>query len=192
MANVHGLHWLKQSATYQRLVNKMFKDLIESMMEMCVDDMLVKSRREEEHLKHLENAFAIMRTYGMKLSPMKCMFGVRSGKCLGYMVSEKGIEANPKKIEAIMQLGLPRMVKDVQKLIGKIALLNRFIARMLKWAVKLAEFDIEFQTRTAIKAQVFADFVVEIAAWHGGVKDLDVYTDSELVAMQIEGLYKAR
>ncbi|KAL0294255.1 UNVERIFIED_CONTAM: Retrovirus-related Pol polyprotein from transposon.6 [Sesamum angustifolium] len=98
-------------ATYQRLVNKMFKDLIESIMEMCVDDMLVIS--EKQHLKHLENEFAIMLTYGMKLSPMKCMFGVRGGKCLGYMVSEKGIEANLKKIEAIMQLGLPRMVKDV-------------------------------------------------------------------------------
>ncbi|KAL0291344.1 UNVERIFIED_CONTAM: Transposon Tf2-11 polyprotein [Sesamum angustifolium] len=175
-------------ATYQRLVNKMFKDLIESMMKMYVDYMLMKSRREEEHLKHLENGFAIMLTYGMKLNPMKYMFRVRGGKCLGYMVSEKGIEANPKKIEAIMQLGLTRMVKHVQKLIGKIALLNRFVARsvdknisffkilrkviakldvsgrMVKWAVELGEFDIEFQRRTAIKAQVFADFVVEIVS----------------------------
>ncbi|KAL0286766.1 UNVERIFIED_CONTAM: hypothetical protein Sradi_7140000 [Sesamum radiatum] len=123
----------------------------------------------------------------MKLNPMKCMFGVRGGKCLGYMVIEKGIEANPEKIKATMQLGLTKTVKDVQKLTGKISLLNRFITksvdknipffkilrkvmakpdvsdRMVKWAVELGEFDIEFQTRMTIKDQVFADFVVEIA-----------------------------
>ncbi|KAL0328020.1 UNVERIFIED_CONTAM: Transposon Tf2-12 polyprotein [Sesamum calycinum] len=94
-----------------------------------VDDMLMKSKREEEHLKHLENAFASMQTYIMKLNPMKCTFGVRGGNFLGYMVSEKGIEANPEKIEAIMYLGSPRMVKDVQKLTGNIASLNCFTVR---------------------------------------------------------------
>ncbi|KAL0433559.1 UNVERIFIED_CONTAM: Retrovirus-related Pol polyprotein from transposon gypsy [Sesamum latifolium] len=63
-------------ATYQRLVNRMFKDLIGSTMEVYIDDMLVKSRIDEEHLGHLESAFAIMRTYGMKLNPTKWTFGV--------------------------------------------------------------------------------------------------------------------
>ncbi|KAL0340027.1 UNVERIFIED_CONTAM: hypothetical protein Sradi_4519500 [Sesamum radiatum] len=75
-----------------------------------LDDMLVKSKKAEEHMKHLESAFAIMRTYGMKLNTTKCMFGVRGGKFLGYMISEKGIEANPEKIEAIVEVA-----QDVQR-----------------------------------------------------------------------------
>ncbi|KAL0445858.1 UNVERIFIED_CONTAM: Retrovirus-related Pol polyprotein from transposon gypsy [Sesamum latifolium] len=85
-------------ATYQRLVNKMFKDQIGSTMEVYVDDMLVKSMKEVDHLKDLKQAFGIMRSYGMKLNPSKCTFGVKGGKFLGYMVSERGIEANPEKM----------------------------------------------------------------------------------------------
>ncbi|KAL0373855.1 UNVERIFIED_CONTAM: Retrovirus-related Pol polyprotein from transposon gypsy [Sesamum radiatum] len=84
-------------ATYQRLVNRMFKNQIGSTMEVYVDDMLVKSK-EEDHLRELKRAFDIMRNYGMKLNPEKCTFGIRGGKFLGYMVSEKGIDANPEKI----------------------------------------------------------------------------------------------
>ncbi|KAL2247813.1 UNVERIFIED_CONTAM: hypothetical protein Sindi_2633600 [Sesamum indicum] len=91
--------------------------------------MLVKSERPEDHLAHLEIAFNIMRAYGMKLNPSKCTFGVGGGKLLGYMVSSRGIEANPEKIEAILQLKSPSSVKEVQKLTGKIASLNRFISR---------------------------------------------------------------
>ncbi|KAL0447287.1 UNVERIFIED_CONTAM: Transposon Tf2-12 polyprotein [Sesamum latifolium] len=79
-------------ATYQRLVNKMFKDQIGSTMEVYVDDMLVKSMKEVDHLKDLKQAFETMRSYGMKLNPSKCTFGVKGGKFLGYMVSERGIE----------------------------------------------------------------------------------------------------
>ncbi|KAL0375544.1 UNVERIFIED_CONTAM: Transposon Tf2-11 polyprotein [Sesamum calycinum] len=117
------------SATYQRLANKMFKELIEKIMEVYVDDMLVKSKEEEEHLNHLQVAFEVMRKYGMKLNPTKCTFGVRGGKFLGYMVSEKGIEANPEKIKAIMQMSSSKTIKEVQKLTGKVASLARFISR---------------------------------------------------------------
>ncbi|KAL0303749.1 UNVERIFIED_CONTAM: hypothetical protein Sradi_6243000 [Sesamum radiatum] len=115
-------------ATYQRLVNKMFKDQIGTTMEVYVDDMLVKST-EEDHLRNLKQAFGIMRAYGMKLNPSKCTFRVHGGKFLGYMVSEKGIEANPEKIEAIAGIRFPRTLKEVQKLTGKIASLSRFISR---------------------------------------------------------------
>ncbi|KAL2244180.1 UNVERIFIED_CONTAM: hypothetical protein Sindi_0536000 [Sesamum indicum] len=98
-------------------------------MEVYVDDMLVKRKLENNYLKHLESAFVIMRSYGIKLNPSKCTFMVREGKFMGYMVSEKGIEANPKKIKAIMQLGSLKSVKDVQRLTGKIVALNRFITR---------------------------------------------------------------
>ncbi|KAL0447285.1 UNVERIFIED_CONTAM: Retrovirus-related Pol polyprotein from transposon gypsy [Sesamum latifolium] len=100
-------------ATYQRLVNKMFKDQIGSTMEVYVDDMLVKSMKEVDHLKDLKQAFEIMRSYGMKLNPSKCTFGVKGGKFLGYMVSERGIEANPEKIEAIAKLQPPKTLKEV-------------------------------------------------------------------------------
>ncbi|KAK4406465.1 hypothetical protein Sango_0653000 [Sesamum angolense] len=86
------------SATYQRLVNKMFKDLIGKTMEVYVDDMLVKSKEEEEHLNHLQAAFEVMRR------------------------------------------------------------------RLVKWVVELGEFNIEYQYKTTIKAQVLANFVVELAA----------------------------
>ncbi|KAK4383247.1 Retrovirus-related Pol polyprotein from transposon opus [Sesamum angolense] len=103
-------------AMYQRFVNKMFNDLIGKTMKVYVDDMIVKCKEEVEHLNHLQAAFEVMRKYGMKLNPAKCTFGVRGGKFLGYMVSEKGIEANPEKIKVIMQMGSPKTIKDVQKL----------------------------------------------------------------------------
>ncbi|KAL2248079.1 UNVERIFIED_CONTAM: Retrovirus-related Pol polyprotein from transposon opus [Sesamum indicum] len=90
--------------TYQRLVNRMFGDLLGKKMEVYVDDMLVKSRRSQDHLEDLAQAFSIMNSYGMKLNLDKCTFGVGGGKFLGYMVSERGIEANPEKIQAILNL----------------------------------------------------------------------------------------
>ncbi|XP_020551703.1 uncharacterized protein LOC110012429 [Sesamum indicum] len=107
----------------------MSRNHIGKTMEVYVDDMLVKSQRPEDHLSHLEVAFAIMREYGMKLNPSKCTFRVGGGKFLGYMVSSRGIEANPEKIEAILQLKSPASIKDVQKLAGKLASLNHFISR---------------------------------------------------------------
>ena len=85
-------------ATYQRLVNKMFANQIGKTMEVYVDDMLVKSMRSSDHLAHLAEMFSILRIYKMKLNPNKCAFGVASGKFLGYMVNQRGIEANPDKI----------------------------------------------------------------------------------------------
>ena len=80
----------------------------------------------------------------MKLNPSNCVFGVVSGKFLGFMVYHKGIEANPEKVRAIINMASPRTVKEVQKLTGRIAALNRFVSRVtnkclpffktLKWA----------------------------------------------------------
>ena len=90
--------------------------------------MLVKSRREEDHLEDLRETFNTLRSYNMKLNPRKCAFRVTTGKFLGFMVSQKGIEANPDKIRAIMEMAPPRNV-EVQSLNGKIAALNRFVSR---------------------------------------------------------------
>ena len=85
-------------ATYQRLVNKMFSKQIDRNMEVYVDDMLVKSKEELAHLDDLRETFVTLKQYQMKLNPSKCVFGVASGKFLGFMVSQRGIEANPKKV----------------------------------------------------------------------------------------------
>ena len=85
-------------ATYQRLVNHMFRPQIGRNVEVYVDDMLVKSVDEGSHLDDLQETFETLRRYKMKLNPSKCAFGVSSGKFLGFMVSQRGIEANPDKI----------------------------------------------------------------------------------------------
>ena len=98
-------------------------------MEVYVDDMLVKSKEELAHLDDLRETFAAFKQYQMKLNPSKCVFGVASGKFLGFMVSQRGIEANPEKVQAIINMVSPRTVKEVQKLTGRIAALNRFVFR---------------------------------------------------------------
>ncbi|KAL8102849.1 hypothetical protein AgCh_027393 [Apium graveolens] len=116
-------------ATYQRLVNKIFKDLIGKTMEVYVDDMLVKSLVKTDHITHLREAFEVLRYHKMMLNPTKCAFGVGSGNFLGLMVSKRGIEANPDKIKAILDMEPPKTVKDVRKLTGRVAALGRFISK---------------------------------------------------------------
>ncbi|KAJ9566692.1 hypothetical protein OSB04_002658 [Centaurea solstitialis] len=84
-------------STYQRLVNMMFKEHLGRMMEVYIDEMLVKLERTIDHVDHLKQSFDILRQYKMKLNPTKCSFGVRAGKFLGYLVTQRGIEASPKQ-----------------------------------------------------------------------------------------------
>ena len=113
-------------APYQRLVNHMFRPQIGRNVEVYVNDMLVKSQDEEIHLDDLQETFDTLRQYNMKLNPNKCAFGVSSGKFLGFMVSHRGIEANPDKIRAILDMKPSQNVKEVQSLIGRVATLNKF------------------------------------------------------------------
>jgi len=100
-------------ATYQRLANQMFRPQIGWNVEVYVDDMLVKSLDEKKHLDNLQETFDTLRRYNMKMKPNKCAFGVSSGKFLGFMVSQRGIEANPDKIQAMLNMEPPRNVKEV-------------------------------------------------------------------------------
>ena len=106
----------------------MFNKQIDRNMGVYVDDMLIKSKEELAHLNDLKETFATLKQYQMKLNPSKYVFGVASGKFLGFMMSQKGIEANPEKVQAIINMASPRIVKDVQKLTGRIAALNRFVS----------------------------------------------------------------
>ena len=78
-----------------------------------MDDMLVKSKEELVHLDYLKETFATLKQYQMRLNPSKCVFGVVSGKFLGFMVSQRGIEANLEKVQAIINMTSPRTVKEV-------------------------------------------------------------------------------
>ena len=91
-------------ATYQRLVNHMFRLQIGQNVEVYIDDILAKSLDKGKHLDDLEETFDTLRQYNMKLNPSKCAFGVSSRKFLGFMVLNRGIEANPDKIQAILDM----------------------------------------------------------------------------------------
>ncbi|XP_010480879.1 PREDICTED: uncharacterized protein LOC104759673 [Camelina sativa] len=100
-------------ATYQRLVNRMFASQLGRTMEVYIDDMLVKSAQAADHVAHLKQCFEILNKYSMKLNPAKCTFGVTSGEFLGYLVTKRGIEANPKQISAIINLPSPRNTREL-------------------------------------------------------------------------------
>ncbi|KAH9792469.1 hypothetical protein KPL71_004135 [Citrus sinensis] len=257
-------------ATYQRLVNKIFKSLIGRTMEVYVDDMITKSKKPNERVKHLEETFGLLRKYKMKLNSEKCAFRVESRKFLGFIVSHRGIEANPEKIQAIVQMRSPRNLKEIQSLTGKLAALTSTLVvhareadvlflymaisdhattsiivreeegvqypiyytskalldaetryppleklalalvvatrklrpyfqafpvsvitnqplrqtlrkldaygRLVKWAIELSEFDINYKLRAAIKAQAIADFVAEFIEPEVGFDQLSAAT----------------
>ena len=88
-------------ATYKRMMTRMFKSQLEKNIEIYIDDMVIKSKAEFEHVNDLKNIFGILRKHKLCLNASKCSFGVGSGKFLGYMVTHHGIEVNPKQIKAI-------------------------------------------------------------------------------------------
>ena len=94
-----------------------------------MDVMLIKSKNEESHLDNLRETFDTLRKYQMRLNSTKCVFGVSSSKFLGFMVSQRGIEANLEKVRAILNMTSPKSVKEVQRLPRQIATLNRFVSK---------------------------------------------------------------
>ena len=111
-------------ATYQRLVTKMFRPLLGKTMEVYIDDMLVKSKERPDHARHLQEAFGLLRAYGMKLNPSKCAIRVNAGRFLGFMVTQRGIEANPAQLKAILKSPAPASSKGIQQLTGRLAALE--------------------------------------------------------------------
>ena len=116
-------------AMYQRLMNKMFAHQIVRNVYVYMDDMLVKIRWEDDHLDDLKETFDTLCSYNMKLNPNKCAFGVTTGKFLGFMVAQRGIEVNPDKLRAILKMTPPKNINEVQSLNGKVAALNRFVLK---------------------------------------------------------------
>jgi hypothetical protein len=94
-----------------------------------VDDIVIKSVQRRDHIGDLVEIFANLKVANLRLNPEKCVFGIHKEKVLECLVSTKGIEANPDKIKALIEMQDPVSVKDVQKLTGRVAALNRFIPR---------------------------------------------------------------
>jgi hypothetical protein len=105
-------------ATYQRCMQHVFGDHIRRTVEAYIDDIVVKTRKADDLVSDLRIAFGYLRANRVKLNPEKCVFGVPRGMLLGYIVSQRGIEANPKKVAALERMGLIRDLKGVQRVLG--------------------------------------------------------------------------
>jgi hypothetical protein len=112
-------------ATYQRCMNHVFGEHIDRIVEAYVNDIVVKTRKAFDLLSDLEVTFGCIRAKGVKLNPEKCVFGVPRGMLLGFIVSERGIEANPKKIVAITNMGSIKNLKEVHRVMGCLVALSR-------------------------------------------------------------------
>jgi hypothetical protein len=119
-------------ATYQRSIQTCFKRQLNKNVEAYMDDVVVKTRNSSTLIDDLEETLASLREYRWKLNPNKCVFGVPSGKLLGFIISHHDIEDNPKKISAITSMKAPTCIKDVQKLTGCMAALKRFISKLVE------------------------------------------------------------
>jgi hypothetical protein len=117
-------------ATYQRAIQMCFADQLHRNVEAYVDNVVIKTRESSDLIVDLEETFSGLRRFRWKLNPTKCVLGVPSRKLLGFIVSNRGIKANPVKITAITNMEAPATIKDVQKLTGCMAALNRFISRL--------------------------------------------------------------
>ncbi|XP_057770926.1 uncharacterized protein LOC130990714 [Salvia miltiorrhiza] len=167
-------------ATYQRMMDKIFKDQLKENVSVYVDDMLVRSAEARTHANDLEEIFSVVRRHKLMLNPAKCTFGVQSRKFLGYKVTPEGIEgaelrytAAEKTAYAIMITArklrpyflshkvIVRTALPFQQILGRPDLAGR----MVKWAIELGEYDVMFEPRTTIKAQALADFIQETTRW---------------------------
>ena len=115
-------------ATYQRLMDKVLTPMLGRNVQAYVDDMVVTSLEKSKHISDLEELFTTIAKYKLKLNPEKCIFGVEAGKFLGFLLNERGIEANPDKRVAILAMRNSATVKEVQQLTGRMAALSRFVS----------------------------------------------------------------
>jgi hypothetical protein len=118
--------------SFIRMTDKVLHSQIGRNVLTYVDDIIVKSTKQENHFTDLQETFANFRQAGMKLNLEKCVFGVKKGNFLGCLVSTKGIKANPNKIEAILRMEPPNTKKGAQRLTERLASLNRFISRSVE------------------------------------------------------------
>jgi len=118
------------SATYQRAMNFIFHEFIGKLVEIYIDDVVVKSADFAKHLADLRKVLECTRKHGLKMNPNKCAFGVPAGQFLGFMVHQRGIEISRRSIDAINKIVAPTNKTELQSLIGKINFIRRFISNL--------------------------------------------------------------
>jgi len=117
-------------ATCQRVMVTLFHDMMHKEIEVYVDDMIAKSREGENHVQILKKLFERLRKYELRLNPAKCSFGVKSGKLLGFVMSDKGIEVDPDKVKAIQSMPPPKTKKDVRRFLGRLNYIAQLISQL--------------------------------------------------------------
>jgi len=117
-------------ATYQRAMNFIFHELIGKLVEIYIDDVVVKSRDFMRHLVDLRKLLECTRKHGLKMNPNKCAFGISAGQFFGFMVHQRGIEISRRSIDAINKIVAPTNKTKLQSLIGKINFIRRFISNL--------------------------------------------------------------
>jgi hypothetical protein len=108
-------------------------------IQVYIDDVVITTRKEESLINDLKETFDNLDRYKLKLNPTKCSFGVSTGQLLGFLVSARGTEANLEKIQAILTMGKPVKLHEVQQLTGRVAALSRSVARLGEKALPLYE-----------------------------------------------------
>ncbi|CAL9013695.1 unnamed protein product, partial [Prunus brigantina] len=126
--DIHKTAFINAGATYQRAMNSVFHDMIGHSLEVYIDDVVIKSPEEGNHISNLKRAFQRMRQHKLKMNPKKCVFGVQAGNFLGFLVHQRGIEIDKNKAKSIIEALPPRNKKELQSLLGKINFLRRFIS----------------------------------------------------------------
>jgi len=119
-----------KGATYQRAMSIIFRSHLQKMVECYADDIAVKSRDKNDHLRDLKIMFDIMRAHQLKMNPTKSL-GVSSNKFLGLIITSKGIHLDPDKVKAIQSMQPPKNLKELSGLQGRLAYIRRFIANLL-------------------------------------------------------------
>jgi hypothetical protein len=118
-------------ATYQRAMVTLFHDMMHKKIKVYVDGIIVKSKEKEDHCQTLRKLFERLRKYQLKLNPIKCSFGVKSGKLLGFVVSSQGIEIDLDKIKAIQNMSAPKTKREVRGFLGRLNYITQFISQMI-------------------------------------------------------------
>ncbi|KAL0453899.1 UNVERIFIED_CONTAM: hypothetical protein Slati_1368000 [Sesamum latifolium] len=111
-------------------IRRIFDDMLHKNVECYVDDLVVKSKKREDHLYDLRKVFERLRRYQLKMNPSKCAFGVTSGKFLGFIIHQRGIEIEQAKNNAILRMPEPRNIHELKSLQRKLAYLRRFISNL--------------------------------------------------------------
>ena len=118
-------------AAYQRAAATLFHDMIHKDVEVYVEDMRVKSLDRADHLATLQRFFERIRRFMLRLKPKKCTFGVTSRKLLGHIVSERGVEVDPKKIKVILDMPALRTEREIRGFLGRLQYISHFIAKLI-------------------------------------------------------------